>query len=100
MPGRRQKIKAVLPVQHSPVPPPPMGPASPPPSAAAREELLQALVLQASASAVSYRPPPVGTPSPPTRRTSGTQATPAPTLPPPLDRASSPSTNALTTSVS
>ena len=69
-------------------------------SVIAEEVLLQAPVLQASESAVSYRPLPAAPPSPPTRRTSGTRATPAPTPPPAGEPVSSPSTKSLTISAS
>ena len=81
-------------------PPAPTARATPRLSALPKGAPPRAPVLQASESAVSYRPPPVAPPSPPTRRTSGTRATPAHTLLPALEHVSSISTNALTTSVS
>ena len=69
-------------------------------SVIAEVELLQAHVLQASVSAVLYRPRRAAPPSPPTRRTSGTRATPAATLPPTLRPAPSLSEKSPQTSVS
>ena len=69
-------------------------------SVIAEEELLQAHVLQASVSAVLYRPRRAAPLPTPTRRTSGTRATPAATLPPTLRPAPSLSEKSPQTSVS
>ena len=61
-------------------PPAPTARATPRLSALPKGAPPRAPVLQASESAVSYQPRPVAPPSPPTRRTSGTRATPASTL--------------------